>query len=78
MNHCLDCANFCTGRENLPEYEAEIRRVKEQLARSKELGRDGWSEKNQKYLDILEKMLARIQEEGLIHKNGGHREECDD
>lgn len=77
MSHCLECANFCTGRENLPEYEAEILRVKEQLARSKALGRDDWLEKNQKYLEILEKMLARIQKEGLIHKNGSHREECD-
>lgn len=77
MSHCLDCANFCTDRENLPEYEAEIRRVKEQLARSKALGRNDWSEKNQKYLEILEKMLARIQKEGLIHKNGSHREVCD-
>lgn len=77
MSHCLDCANFCTGRENLPEYEAEIRRVKEQLVRSKALGRDDWSEKNKKYLEILEKMLARIQKEGLIHKNGSHREGCD-
>ncbi|MDD6615355.1 MAG: tyrosine-type recombinase/integrase [Lachnospiraceae bacterium] len=77
MSHCLDCANFCTGRENLPEYEAEIRRVKEQLVRSKALGRDDWLEKNQKYLEILEKMLARIQKEGMIHKNGSHREGCD-
>lgn len=77
MSHCLECANFCTGKENMGEYEAEIRRVKEQLARSEALGRTEWIEKNQKYLEILERMLQRIQQEGLIHKNGSHREECD-
>lgn len=77
MSHCLECANFCTGENDIPEYEAEIRRVKDQLEKSKVLGRGEWVEKNQKYLDILEKMLARIREEGLIHKNGSRREECD-
>lgn len=77
ISHCLECANFCTGRANIPEYEKEIERVREQLEISKTLGRDEWKEKNRNYLEILEKMLARIQKEGLIHKNGGHREECD-
>ena len=77
MGHCLDCANFCTNRDNIPEYEKEIERVREQLKISKTLGRDEWEEKNRIYLEILEKMLARIQKEGLIHKNGSHREGCD-
>jgi hypothetical protein len=77
MGHCLDCANFCTARDNIPEYEKEIERVREQLEISEKLGRDEWEEKNRNYLEILEKMLARIQKEGLIHKNGSHREECD-
>lgn len=77
ISHCLDCANFCTSRDNIPEYEKEIERVKEQLRISKTLGRDEWEGKNRNYLEILEKMLARIQKEGLIHKNGSHREECD-
>jgi integrase len=77
MGHCLDCANFCTGRDNILEYEKEIEIVKEQLKISKALGRSEWEEKNRNYLEILEKMLARIQKEGLIHKNGSHREECD-
>jgi len=76
INQCLDCANFCTSRDNIPEYEKEIERVKEQLEISKTLGRSDWEEKNRNYLEILEKMLARIQEEGQIHKNGSHREEC--
>jgi len=77
ISHCLDCANFCTSRDNIPEYEKEIEMVKEQLRISKMLGREEWEEKNRNYLEILEKMLARIQKEGLIHKNGNHREECD-
>lgn len=75
MNHCIECASFCTCSENIPEYEAEIERIKEQLEISKKLGRDDWVEKNQKYLDTLEKMLERIQKEGLIHKNGKLRED---
>jgi len=77
ISQCLDCANFCTSRDNIPEYEKEIERVREQLEISKTLGRGEWEEKNRNYLEVLEKMLARIQKEGLIHKNGSHREECD-
>jgi hypothetical protein len=67
MGHCLDCANFCTARDNIPEYEKEIEKVREQLKISKRLGRGEWEEKNQNYLEILEKMLARIRQK-LIHK----------
>ena len=64
-------------RDNIPEYEKEIERVKKQLKTSKTLRRSEWEEKNQNYLEVLEKMLARIYKEGLIHKNGSFREECD-
>ena len=77
INHCLDCANFCTSRDNIQEYENEIGNVRGQLKISKTLGRGAWEEKNQKYLDVLEKMLACIQKDGLLHKNGSHREECE-
>ena len=77
IGHCLECANFCTSRDNIGEYEQEIERAREQLEISKRLGSSEWEEKNLNYLDMLEKMLARIQKEGLIHKNGSHREECD-
>lgn len=76
MNHCLECANFCTSRENISEYEEEIERIKAQQDLSRKIGRDVWVEKNQKYLEILEKMHARIQAEGIIHKNGKLREDC--
>lgn len=76
IGHCLDCANFCTSKDNIGEYEQEIKRVREQMNISKKLGREEWEEKNRNYLEILERMLVRIQKEGLIHKNGSHREEC--
>lgn len=77
ISHCIDCANLCTGQNNISEYAKEIEMVREQLKISKTLGRSDWEEKNQNYLETLERMLARIQKEGLIHKNGSHREECD-
>ncbi|MFI3238946.1 MAG: tyrosine-type recombinase/integrase, partial [Lachnospiraceae bacterium] len=76
MNHCLECANFCSDKNNIEEYRGEIEHVKEQLRISRMLDRDEWVVKNQKYLDILESMLARIQSEGIVHKNGILREEC--
>lgn len=75
MNQCLECANFCTGKDNLHEYEEEIARVKGQMCLSIKLGRTEWAEKNQRYLEVLEGMAIRIQKEGLVHKNGSHREE---
>ena len=77
MNHCLDCANFCTCKDNIAEYEAEIGRVRKQIELGVSLDRSDWVEKNRNYLDVLEKMLARIQTEGVVHKNGHLREECD-
>ncbi len=78
IGQCLECANFCTCKDNIVEYEQEIRRVREQLEISKRVGRNEWEEKNRNYLEILEKMLVQIQKEGLIHKNGSHREDSDD
>lgn len=78
MNHCITCANFCTSSDNIPEYEAEIERIKRQLELGEKLGRDEWVQKNQNYLETLEKMLVRIRNEGLIHKTGKLREDCDD
>ena len=77
MNHCVDCANFCTCKDNIAEYEAEIGRVRKQIELGVSLDRSDWVEKNRNYLDVLEKMLARIQTEGVVHKNGHLREECD-
>lgn len=75
MNHCLNCASFCTTTENIPEYEEEIEKVKSQIQISKRCGRDVWAEKNEMYLDTLEKMLTKVKEYKIVHKNGKSREE---
>lgn len=75
-NHCLECASFCSGPDNLPEYEAEIKRALEQVELSGNLGRGEWVQKNQKYADSLKEMASRIQKEGTVHKNGKLREGC--
>lgn len=75
MNHCIGCANFCTCKDDVPEYEAEINRIRGLLELGINLGRSEWVEKNRNYLETLEKMLGRIRAEGLVHKNGHIREE---
>jgi integrase len=74
--HCLECPNFCSTKENIPEYENEIKRVAELINVSVNLGRTGWVENNREYLDNLEAMLERIRTEGVVHKNGSLREKC--
>ncbi|MBY6899715.1 tyrosine-type recombinase/integrase [Clostridium botulinum] len=75
MNHCLNCASFCTTTENIPEYEEEIEKVKSQIEISERCGREVWAEKNKMYLDTLEKMLEKVKEQKIVHKNGKSRED---
>jgi integrase/ribosomal protein S20 len=75
IKHCLECASFCSSRENIAEYREEIRRVGAQIALGKRLGRPEWVDKNQEYLDLLMAMVDRISQEGIVHKNGALREE---
>lgn len=75
IKHCLECASFCSSRENIAEYREEIRRVGAQIALGKRLGRQEWVDKNQEYLDLLMAMVDRISQEGIVHKNGALREE---
>ncbi|AQS10543.1 tyrosine recombinase XerC [Clostridium saccharobutylicum] len=75
MNHCLNCASFCTTIDNIPEYEEEIEHVKKQIDISERCGRELWAEKNKEYLNLLEQTLNNIREHKLIHKNGDSREE---
>ena len=74
LKHCLECANFCSSRDNESEYKEEIRRVGEHIALAKRLGRDDWVEKNTEYLQLLLAMLEKIKAEGVVHKNGTLRE----
>ncbi|NGU53386.1 tyrosine-type recombinase/integrase [Clostridium perfringens] len=75
MNHCLTCASFCTTVENIPEYEEEIEKVKQQIEISNKCGRELWAEKNKQYLNILEQTLEKVKEHKLVHKNGKSRED---
>ena len=75
LKHCLECASFCSTRENEAEYREEIRRVGAQIALGKRLGRPEWVDKNQEYLELLMAMVERIRQEGIVHKNGALREE---
>lgn len=68
---------FCSSKEDLPAYEAEIKRVTELIGISRELGREEWFEKNQKYLETLEAMRDKILQEGLVHKNSRSWEDSD-
>ena len=77
LKHCLECASFCSTRENESEYREEIKRVGVQIAIGKRIGRQEWVDKNQEYLDLLLRMVERIRQEGLVHKNGALREDTD-
>jgi integrase len=76
MRHCLECSSFCSSKENIPELEEEIKRVLGLIDISKKTDREDWVNKNTEYLNILEKMLERIHEEGIVHKNGSLREDA--
>ncbi|KFX54459.1 tyrosine-type recombinase/integrase [Clostridium botulinum] len=76
MNHCLNCASFCTTTENIHEYEEEIEKVKSQIEISERCGREVWAEKNKMYLYTLEKMLEKVKEHKIVHKNSKSREEA--
>lgn len=75
MNLCLDCPSFCSTKDELPEYESEIKRVEEQIKIGEKLRRDEWVQKNRQYLENLKRMKERILLDGIIHKNSKLREE---
>ena len=77
INHCLECGSFCSCEDDIPEYEAEIKRIKEKIRLGEEIGRTDWVTKNQEYLAVLEKMVCRIRAEKIVHKNGSTREDRD-
>ena len=77
INHCLECGSFCSCEDDIPEYEAEIERIKEKIHIGEEIGRSDWVIKNREYLDVLDRMVSRIRAEKVVHKNGATREDRD-
>lgn len=75
---CLECTSFCSAKEDLPAYDAEIERVKALISIAERTGRTDWIEKNGQYLENLTSMKERILQEGIVHKNGNLREEDND
>ncbi|MCD7712647.1 MAG: hypothetical protein LUJ25_08100 [Firmicutes bacterium] len=71
---CMECPSFCSTRENLDEYAAEIKRARTMLQVSQMLGREEWIKKNQEYLDRLIRIQKELLEKGVIHKSGSMRE----
>ncbi len=74
---CLDCTNFCSTKEDLPAYEAEIKRVEALIIIATKTERFDWAEKNNRYLNNLKRIRDKIRQEGIVHKNGNLREEAD-
>jgi len=75
MQMCLECPSFCSTKDDLPEYESEIKRVEGHIKIGEKLDRADWVEKNKQYLENLNRMKDRILHEGVVHKNGKLREE---
>jgi integrase len=75
MKKCLECPNFCSVEDNIPEYVDEIKRVEELIRLCQCISRKDWEEKNTEYLELLKKILERIRKEKIVHKNGQFRED---
>lgn len=67
---CLNCNNFCTTPENLPEFEVEIKNLNELIERTKDM--PIWNEKNQKRQLKLTEIKDKLQK-GQIHHPAGKK-----
>ena len=75
---CLECTSFCSTKEDIPAYDAEMKRVEALISIGEKTGRQDWVEKNSRYLENLKKIKERILQNGIVHKNGKLREETHD
>lgn len=75
---CLECTSFCSTKEDIPAYDAEIKRVEALISIGEKTGRQDWVDKNSRYLENLKKLKERILQNGIVHKNGKLREEIHD
>jgi len=71
-NPCLSCRNFCTTPEFIPQFEMEIKEVKNVIERGRALGRQVWIDKNQTTLDRLEPILKTLKN-GTTHHLAGKK-----
>lgn len=71
---CMECPSFCSTKENIDEYEAEIEKVRSMIRIGQTLGRDDWVDKNEEYLNRLANMRSELAERGIVHKSGSMRE----
>lgn len=71
---CMECPSFCSTKENIDEYEAEIEKVRSMIRIGQTLGRDDWVDKNEEYLKRLVNMRSELAERGIVHKSGSMRE----
>lgn len=69
-NPCLSCRNFCTTPEFIPQFEMEIKEVRNVIERGKALGRQVWIDKNQATLDRLEPILETLNNGTMHHLDG--------
>lgn len=71
---CMECPSFCSTKENIDEYEAEIEKVRSMIRIGQTLGRDDWVDKNEEYLNRLVNKRSELAERGIVHKSGSMRE----
>lgn len=71
---CMECPSFCATKENLNEFASEMEKVRAMIRIGQMLGRDEWIQKNQEYLDRLNRMQDELKEKGIVHKSGSMRE----
>ena len=75
LNPCLNCQNLCTTPDFIPQYENEVREIKQLIEEGKRQGRNLWVEKNQALLEQYERILATLKEGQIHHKAGKKRRE---
>ena len=70
LNPCLTCRNLCTTPDFIPQYEGEIREVKDIIERGKAQGRTIWVEKNEILLEHYEIILSVLKDGHTRHLAG--------
>ena len=72
LNPCLTCRNLCTTPDFIPQYELEIKEIKDVIELGKIQGRIMWVEKNNALLERYETIIA-VLKNGKIHHQAGKK-----